>query len=649
MNPQRQPEFQWQSEFDDLMQRLLDDQLSAADAARLDRILAANGEAIDAYLRLMTLDTVVRECAKSNFLFADEGAVIPDSVAIPDCADAEVYVCQDAAAVSPSPLMGEGSASSPSPLTGEGRGEGLPSAHSLPPPASKSPVLGFLSGVVDYVSNSPKLMFWLICTGFVAYFSIHFGTLLIERFWGQNAPMAAVGGTPRVAADDQPALIPGRMVARLTKAIDCNWRLAPRGQNANGRTDFKPVALAIDTQFAAGQRLDLSAGLAELTFASGAQVILHAPATFTVTDSLGGDLQLGKLVAKVSHDAKAPTAARFTINTPAGKVVDLGTEFGLKVADDRTMHVIVYVGQVEVESESGTAANSSGGAAQAPVTVKAGEAIVIGPGQPIKHVAPQDERFVRDLAPLEHNAGSEAAYVEFMKQLKPVVWYRMEGKETDRALHDEMAGQDAKLTWDGPGNPFTKGAMGKGLWLRDEPIKDGGAIVSDYPKADHDKLSVCAWVFVDDIPTEHDKTLVCNWDDSREPSGQFYFGLFKRWPKVVLGVVVQPREGKTAQIEEDLDHAFPVRQWQHVAFVQDGKSLHLYRQGREVPYYTHSCAGVRSPVQIKALAIGARLNAAGDAASAAHSDRWSGKLDEIAVFNDALSAETIRKLAAFGP
>ncbi len=555
-------------------------------------------------------------------------------------------------------LTGDGPALSPSPLTGEGRGEG---SVAKPPPTpvapAQSPVLGFLGGVIDYVSHSRTLMFWLIFGSLGMYFGVQFGSLILSRFWAQSAEVADNGdganGTHGGNPDNENAAsgFAGKGVARLTNAIDCQWQVPRSRPQAPGSgpqpTAYSLQPLPLGSEFPAGQKLHLTAGLAELTFASGAQVILHAPANFTVTDPLGGELQLGKLVAKAPHDANGRGASGFTIATPAGKVVDLGTEFGVNVADDRTMHVIVYVGQVKVESESGTAANP--GAAQAPVTVKAGEAIVIGPGRPAQRVAPQDERFVRDLEPLAIKGETEATYVEFMKKLKPVVWYRMEGKETDRVLHDEMGGPDAKLTWDGPGNPFSKGAVGKGLWLRDDPVKDGGAIVPDYPKADHDKLSVCAWAYFDGVPIVHDNTIACNWDDSRDPSGQFYFGLINRWPRVALGVIVQPREGKMMRIEEGAGQTFPLHQWQHVAFVHDGKSLHLYRQGREIPWYNHACAGVRHPVEIKALAIGAQLNATGGVATSADAARWSGKLDEIAIFNDALSAETIRKLAAFGP
>jgi len=601
------------------VQRLLDGQLGPPDAARLDEILLASGEAIDAYLNLMTLEIMVRQCAKANLLVAEEGSDLPVGDAEP---------CDGSQTVERDPHPTSPAATSP---VGDSQ------------PAVKSPVLGFLSGVVHYVSHSPKLMFWLICSGFVAYFTAQVGSLLIERIWGPNAQVAAVGGNGerhRGGAEETPGLLSGPMVARLTKAIDCHWTLTRRADGANLAADSTSVALAIDTNFAAGQQLNLTTGLAELTFASGATVILHAPANFTITDPLGGDLQLGKLVAKVPH-----TGAGFRINTPAGKVVDLGTEFGVNVNDDRSMHVIVYVGEVKVESKPGAAANSANSAAPAPLTVKAGEAIVIAAGQPAKHVAAKDEHFIRDLATLGSKDDVEDAYVELMKKLKPVVWFRMEGKETDRVLHDEMGGADAKLDWDGPGNPFVKGAAGKGLWLRAGPIKDRGAIVADYPQAEHDKLTVSLWAYAENVPEGNGSATVCNWDGDKTKSGQFYLGLVKRSPKAVLCVQMQPREGKAVWIEESYDHAFPIRQWQHVAFVCDGKSLRLYRQGRQVPWDTPALAGLRFPVDVKMLAIGAMTNSSGKGPT----DRWSGKLDEIAVFNDALPADTIRKLAAFAP
>ncbi len=384
------------------------------------------------------------------------------------------------------------------------------------------------------------------------------------------------------------------------------------------------VELALGVGFAAGQKLNLTDGLAEITFDSGAKVILHAPAQFAVGEAMGGDLRFGRLTAKVPHSARG-----FTINTPTAKVVDLGTEFGVKVNDDRTMHVTVFVGDVVVSEQSGV-----GGAAPGPIHVHAGEAIVVGGGRPAKSIDPQGEPFVRDLTPLGDPAKAEAAYVEFMKKLKPAVWFRMEGKETDRVLHDEMGGQDAKLVWEGPGNPFVKSPIGKSLWLRGPQLKEY-AVMPDYPKAEHGKLTVAAWAYADSRPGF--AQIASNWE------GQFHFGLWGADSSDGgdLGVRIAQPDGQMPFLREGQAHSFPLYEWQHVAFVADGSTLHLYRQGREVARSKYS--GLRFPVTTKELAIGA-------AGVPAHPySFWSGKLDEVAVFNDALTPEDIKKLANSAP
>ncbi len=67
---------------------------------------------------------------------------------------------------------------------------GLVSAPQAQP--AKSPVLGFLGGVVDYVGNSRMLMFWLMFAALGIYFAAHYGVVLLNRFWAQqNAQLAA--------------------------------------------------------------------------------------------------------------------------------------------------------------------------------------------------------------------------------------------------------------------------------------------------------------------------------------------------------------------------------------------------------------------------------------------------------------------------
>ena len=503
-------------------------------------------------------------------------------------------------------------------------------------PVLGSPVLGFLGGVVSYVGQSRVLMFWLTFGLLSTFFVAHFGTVLLGHFWAQqNAQLADVGaGDRKPAAADRAGLISGTFVARLTNAVDCRWNFAGAAKGSPDNDQLHAIALAVGTGFSSGQQLNLTDGLAEITFASGAKVILHGPTQFAVNQPLGGSLQFGKLMAKVPHSATG-----FTIDTPGGKVVDLGTEFGVKVNFDRTMHVIVYVGEVEINGQSG-----SGDGAQQPVRVHAGETVIVTPGQPPKPGHSADERFVRDLARLSDKGQAESAYVEFMKSRKPAVWFRMQGKGSERVLHDEMGGHDAKLVWDGPGNPFVKGPIGKSLWLRGTQLKDY-AVVRDYPVAKHGMLSVTAWAWLDSRPRY--ATIVANsagLGPNGQEQGQFHFGLTRQG--VSLAAHVSQADGQTQWADEGPTHPFPLNQWQHVAFTTDGSTLRLYRQGREVAVIQHT--GLLYPSPTKSLGIGARV---GDPGAARGSDPcwWDGKLDEVAVFNDALTAEDIRKLADAAP
>ena len=70
--------------------------------------------------------------------------------------------------------------------------------------------------------------------------------------------------------------------------------------------------------------------------------------------------------------------------------------------------------------------------------------------------------------------------------------------------------------------------------------------------------------------------------------------------------------------------------------------LRLYRNGREVdsaPYRQ-----LLSDPRIKALAIGTKLNLRGDAPEERDFNMWDGRLDELAIFNHALTADQVLEL-----
>ncbi len=382
--------------------------------------------------------------------------------------------------------------------------------------------------------------------------------------------------------------------------------------------------------------MELAAGLAELTFNCGARIILHGPAQFVVGNERGGDLHLGRITAKVPH-----SAVGFTVNTPTGKVVDLGTEFGVAVNAAQLTRVVVFVGEVAVSSASGGGANGS----TSTVRLAAGQAVKIVPGESAIAASVDDIGFIRDLAPLGDKAAAKAAYVDFVKRLKPAVWFRMEGNAADRVIHDEMAGaRDGDLRWDGPGNPFVKGHVGKGLWLRGGKLGDH-VYVPDYPKADKEKLTVAVWAYAES--RLKDATLLANWRENFG-AGQFQLALFEGdKADGNLGVRITGKDGGPfIWLPDRSGQQFPLYEWQHVAFTTDGVTLRLYRQGREVGSMKH--AGLRHPSPIRSLAIGATFDLS-DQKPGGNPGYWDGKLDEITIFNEALSAEEIHKLAAAGP
>ncbi len=94
--------------------------------------------------------------------------------------------------------------------------------------------------------------------------------------------------------------------------------------------------------------VNLTHGFAEITFDSGAEVLIQAPAAFRLDDRLAMKLHSGRLCSYVPAAAKG-----FTVLTPSAAVVDFGTEFGVAVSEDGATDVYVYQGRVDMRSGSG--------------------------------------------------------------------------------------------------------------------------------------------------------------------------------------------------------------------------------------------------------------------------------------------------------
>lgn len=163
-------------------------------------------------------------------------------------------------------------------------------------------------------------------------------------------------------------------VAQLTAAKETRWK--PRSSSP------LPGALLRE-----GEKLDLEAGFAEITFDSGARVVLEGAAQLELHSAWDATLRHGTLKASVP-----PEALGFRISNPVVEVIDLGTEFTLIAARTGEADVLVLKGEVEAAPRTGTN--------QEVILLRENESRRFAPGG-VSVVSDSAEKFARFAAPLD--------------------------------------------------------------------------------------------------------------------------------------------------------------------------------------------------------------------------------------------------------
>ncbi len=218
------------------------------------------------------------------------------------------------------------------------------------------------------------------------------GVMLLV-FWAiKVTPRQHIAEAPSksVPSDARPEMV---FVGRITGMVDVKWSDDPRYLPP---PDFAHVPL--------DRKYILSSGLLEITYDSGAKVILEGPCTYEVESTAGGYLSLGKLTARVekrggkgsrfkvqgSRSKAEPSSfilhpsSLFSVRTPTAIVTDLGTEFGVEVSDEGNTTSHVFRGLVKVQvvgdslpSPSGRGAGGEGFVVQ----LSAGESARVEKGE----------------------------------------------------------------------------------------------------------------------------------------------------------------------------------------------------------------------------------------------------------------------------
>ncbi|MBC8325482.1 MAG: FecR domain-containing protein [Verrucomicrobia subdivision 3 bacterium] len=262
-----------------------------------------------------------------------------------------------------------------------------------------------LLGNAPAQSPTARWMPWALAASLVA--------LLTLGVWKWNQPEPKSSNPITKTAAAIPVVVPG--VAVLAKAVGVEW---------------ESPALPVGTAVPAG-RLLFSAGLVRLEFYSGAAVILEGPADFEL---LGIDLakcHRGKLRAIVPEPA-----AGFTVLTPQARLVDLGTEFGIDVAENGPAEVHVFDGRVEVYPPDGQTVTADLTAGKAARINAAGQLKNI-PADPTRFISAPEIAAQADARVAEQFARWREASVRWKTDPRLLAYYDFQRNDKPRRLHSQ--------------------------------------------------------------------------------------------------------------------------------------------------------------------------------------------------------------------
>ncbi len=429
------------------------------------------------------------------------------------------------------------------------------------------------------------------------------------------ASIAVFVWLPGGPAPGDPAAPPrGEPVAVLTKSVGASF--------AAGIDGVQSPAEGVEIRQGF---YELQKGLIEIEYRTGALLVLQGPSAFTLIDGASVRLDSGQVAAHIPEAAKG-----FRIDSPGAKVIDLGTDFGVRAFKGQNSEVHVFEGEVvvDLQGDLGPLADD--------LHLTTGQAARIDylTGMP-SGIDLDDQRFVRNLRE------TAAKYADLVLQMNPAVYYRMEPSKDGTMLLDSAGGEyHARIKFGRRNQPiWTMGRIGSAFCLGG-PSEKTYASVDRYPQAQGNELSAAAWVYARSRPRW--ASIAKNWAGGDFDRGQLHFGLYNDEGSLEAHIVDSSGEEIIVKDSKPLR----LNVWHHVAFVADGENIRLFLNGDQIdskPYVE-----LQKNPEILALAIGTKLNLAGDAPEERDFNMWDGYIDELAVFNHALTPDQLALLYEIG-
>lgn len=363
-----------------------------------------------------------------------------------------------------------------------------------------------------------------------------------------------------------------------------------------------------------GDRHQIQAGTVELITACGARVVIEAPAEFRFESAQRLHLKRGRLSADVPPQAKG-----FTVVTPTGQAVDLGTKFGVDMPAQGDAEVHVFQGEVIAQS-------SAGGRRQ---SVRDGEAFRLqwgaGSSSDFRSAAfIQSEEVTSLHAALEagQQASSDAALAELQRDPALIALLDFESHPIPQGTYRLVQGR-----W-----PGSRAA--EFIQVGDHMKLDVGG---DCPWS---QLTLAAWVRLDRLGEPYQSLLHTDgW--SRNNPGQVHW-MVTRHTTMRLALFGNTLAADAVELEGFPDSRTSVLpeqgRWVHLAAVYDSqqRTVRFYLNGQ---FDSETRLAVAHPARLGPAQIGNWNN----------NDRTlSGRVDELLILGRAMSDEEVHSLFSAG-
>jgi hypothetical protein len=245
------------------------------------------------------------------------------------------------------------------------------------PPLQSSGILGLLGstwqGANSYLMSHEMFAGYVIAAVLLGVAALIGLNVRATSLVGGQTPTVGVS-SPAIPQSDVPRheVVSVGRVTDMVEVVWANTRFAPSMQ-----------------RILLGDRFALAAGLVEITYDTGAKVILEGPCVYEVESKTGGFLERGRLTARVEKEERgrrgkgeagrlaspaaaaslksqardadpksrieksptlllSPSPPLFSVRTPTAVVNDLGTEFGIEVDRQGATQAHVFCGMVEL-------------------------------------------------------------------------------------------------------------------------------------------------------------------------------------------------------------------------------------------------------------------------------------------------------------